>query len=194
MNYLAHAMLAQANAYSLVGNLLGDFCKGLDIHQQHPQILAGLYNHRAVDRFTDQHPLVVQARQTFSPQRRRFAGIALDVLFDHLLIKHWPSFYSGQFLQHKPILYARFAAAEPLMPDSMRSTIRQLRLQDWFSHYQQLTSLGQTLDRIATRIRFKHQFNGIIQEIEPRYSELDQLFQQFYPQLQQQVKQLALEL
>ena len=79
MNYLAHLALAQPNHHSLVGNLLGDFCKGVPLNSLPTTILAGLANHRAVDSFTDQHPLVRQSRLLFSAQRRRFAGIALDV-------------------------------------------------------------------------------------------------------------------
>ena len=73
MNYLAHAVLAKPNLYSLTGNLLGDFCKGMPLDTLHPDIRAGLLNHRATDSFTDQHPQVRQLKTLFSPTRRRFA-------------------------------------------------------------------------------------------------------------------------
>jgi len=49
------------------------------------------------------------------------------------------------------------------------------------------------LDHIAQRVRFNNQFSGIIDEISPRYAELEQCFLQFYPQLQQHLQQLGLE-
>lgn len=193
MNYLAHAVLAQPNPYSLTGNLLGDFCKGIALDTLHPDILAGLLNHRATDSFTDQHPEIRQLKALFSPTRRRFAGIALDVLFDHLLIRHWQQFYSAPFAQYKHQLYADIATAEPLMPQAMATTMRSVRTHDWFNSYQHLPQLGMALDRIASRIRFPHQFVGIIEEIQPQYTVLEQSFLRFYPQLQQHLALLALE-
>lgn len=193
MNYLAHAVLAKPNLYSLTGNLLGDFCKGMQLDSLHPDIRAGLLNHRATDSFTDQHPQVRQLKTLFSPTRRRFAGIALDVLFDHFLIRHWQQFYSINFADYKQQLYADLAEAEPLMPVMMANTMRSVRTHDWFTSYQQLPQLGIALDRIASRIRFTHQFGGIIDEIKPQYSAMEQGFLHFYPQLQQHIQQLALE-
>ncbi|MDP5206891.1 ACP phosphodiesterase, partial [Alishewanella sp. SMS9] len=62
-----------------------------------------------------------------------------------------------------------------------------------FESYQQLPRVGMALDRIAQRIRFANQFDGIITEITPRYTELEQVFLDFYPRLQQHVRQQALE-
>lgn len=193
MNYLAHAALAQDTLPSLVGNLLGDFCKGVQLAALEPAVLAGLHNHRAVDRFTDQHPLLLTEKKCFSPQRRRFAGVALDVLFDHYLIKYWQRFYEPSFEQAKAQLYQRLANAEPLMPEMMRFTMQKVRQQDWFASYQEPVKVGFALDRIAQRIRFPNQFTGVIDEIMPRYQQLEQVFLEFYPQLQNHIKQQALE-
>lgn len=193
MNYLAHIALSQPNSYSLVGNLLGDFCKGVQIEALPQAVRQGLANHRAVDHFTDHHPLVRHAKTHFSVQRRRFAGIALDVLFDHFLIRHWQAFYSQPFNTAKQQIYSDIAAAEHLMPPAMAATMRNVHQKDWFASYQQLPRLGYALDKIAERIRFTNQFSGVIKEIEPVYSLLERDFLLFYPQLQQQVQQLALE-
>ena len=193
MNYLAHTALAQPNLHSLVGNLLGDFCKGVDLQAQPKAILDGLANHRAVDKFTDQHSELRQHRLTFSPQRRRFAGIALDVLFDHLLIKHWPRFYHTSFVSYKQQLYRDLATAEHLMPEQMRITMRQVRQQDWLASYQHLPTVGHALDNIAKRLRFANAFSGMINEIMPRYDKLERTFLEFYPQLQQHVSSIELE-
>lgn len=193
MNYLAHAALAQATLPSLVGNLLGDFCKGVSLNTLEPAVLAGLHNHRAVDRFTDQHSLLLIEKKHFSPQRRRFAGVALDVLFDHYLIKHWSQFYLPPFELAKQRLYQRLAQAEPLMPQTMRLTMQKVRQQDWLASYQDPIKVGIALDRIAQRIRFPNQFAGVIDEIMPRYQQLERVFLEFYPQLQDHIKQQALE-
>lgn len=193
MNYLAHAALAQPQPQSLVGNLLGDFCKGVAIDTLAQPIQAGLANHRAVDRFTDSHPLVREARACFSTERRRFAPVALDVLFDHFLIRHWQQFYATPYLQAKSELYLQLATAEPLMPEAMAVVMRKVRQQDWLAAYQQLEGVAMALDRIAQRIRFANRFGGAGQDIERHYPRLEQAFLSFYPELQAHVAALGLE-
>lgn len=185
MNYLAHLYLAQPTARSRLGNLLGDFAKGVDTSRLHPEIYAGLLNHRAVDHFTDHHPIVTDLKRRFSPQRRRFAGIALDVLFDHFLIWHWERLCEPDFDHFLTSAYRDLNQAQSEMPLPMQRTVMRMVEQDWIRSYAELEQVGFALDRIAGRIRFKNQFTGIIEEIDPLYPELEQGFLLFFPDLQQ---------
>ena len=97
MNYLAHLFLARPTADSQFGNLLGDFRRGVDIKEFGQAVQLGLKNHYEVDRFTDSHTSVLAAKALFHKSRRRFAPVALDIYFDHLLIKHWASFTTQGF-------------------------------------------------------------------------------------------------
>lgn len=194
MNYLAHLVLAEANTSSRIGNLLGDFAHGVLVSELPSAVRAGLHRHRAIDRFTDQASEVLAAKALFSPARRRFAGIALDMLFDHLLIKHWHLYQSQSFVHYKTELYQQLLQDLPQMPASMAATVQLLVQQDWFGQYQDLTQLGKALDRIAQSIRFNHQFDGVINEIGPQMPQLEALFLQFFPKLQLFVAELGPEL
>lgn len=193
MNYLAHLSLAQPSVSSKVGNVLGDFMRGVDVSVLSVPVRQGLDNHRLVDRFTDSHEWVVAQRREFSPARRRFAGVALDVLFDHFLWRHWAAFYSpsrGQTIEQH---YQHLLAGDALMPEAMRVRIQRMVEHDLLNRYAQLEQVGQALDMIAARIRFANDFAGIVEEIAPRYEALERGFLAFYPQLQQAVSLAALE-
>mgnify|MGYP000548355435 CR=1 FL=1 len=92
MNHLAHVFLAPDSPEARVGSILGDFTRGVDLSTLPDPVKQGVRHHRAVDSFTDQHPDVLASKQVFSRQRRRFAGVALDILYDHFLLKHWDRF------------------------------------------------------------------------------------------------------
>ena len=194
MNYLAHLCFAAPDQASRIGNLLGDFCQGLDLQHFPADILDGLAQHRAIDRFTDSSSEVLQAKLLFAPQRRRFAAVAIDMLFDHLLIRHWDQFYSQPFADYKATLYQQLQQDLPQMPARMRHTVSAIISQDWFAAYAQLDLLGQALDNIASRIRFANQFAGSIDDIQQHYPALNQLFLQFYPRLQQFVLTLPCQI
>lgn len=188
MNFLAHCLLSKPTEKSIVGNLLGDFCKGVNEAQLNEEVLQGLVNHRAVDKFTDSHPLVQDAKGCFSVQRRRFAGIALDVLFDYYLIKHWSLFSTQSFDEFKNGTYHLIMNGLIYMPESMANVMTRVVKQDWFASYQTLAGIGHALDRIAARVRFTNQFAGAIEDVYLHDNALEQTFLAFFPQLQLHIK------
>ena len=195
MNHFAHLVLAQATVESTVGNLLGDFARGLDEQRLPTGIMAGLLNHRSVDRFTDSHPLVQEMKLGFSSPRRRFAGIALDIYFDHLLIKHWGKFDKRSLAGLIAGFYQRMTEGRELMPgENMRQVTTRIIEYDWFGSYRELDAIAEALDRVASRIRFANQFDNAIEDLQRNHEMIRDGFFEFFPQLQQHVRDQAFEL
>lgn len=92
MNHLAHVFLAPDSPEARVGSILGDFARGLEVSALPDLVQLGVRHHRAVDSYTDRHPEVLASKAVFSRERRRFAGVALDILYDHYLLRHWQRF------------------------------------------------------------------------------------------------------
>ena len=194
MNHFAHLVLAQPTVESTVGNLLGDFARGLDAEALAAPVRAGLFNHRAVDRFTDAHPLVLEMKRDFSPQRRRFAGIALDIYFDHLLMRYWERFEQRALEHVIADFYARMLDGQVLMPGvEMRRVTQRMVDYDWFGSYRDLDAIAESLDRVAARIRFTNDFDNAIEDVQRNETSIHQGFLEFYPQLQQHVREQAIE-
>lgn len=193
MNYLAHLLLAQPNTDSRIGNLLGDFYHGTRLELLSPAVAAGLYNHRAVDWFTDQYPQVRAARLLFSPQVRRFSPIALDMMFDFCLIKHWKHFFASDFNDYKAQLYRQLHNDVPQMPDAMARTFKAVTEQDWFGRYAELEGIQQALRRMALHGRFTARYASIADELPTLQAETEAVFLEFFPQLQRFIQQAAIE-
>jgi len=194
MNHFAHLVLAQPTVESTVGNLLGDFARGVDADALAPPVRAGLLNHRAVDRFTDNHPLVMEMKRGFSRERRRFAGIALDIYFDHLLIDYWERFEQRPLKRLIGGFYRRMAAGQALMPgQDMRRVTRRMIEHDWFRSYRELDAIAASLDRVAARIRFANRFANAIEDLQRNDELIRQGFLEFYPQLRRHVAEQAIE-
>ncbi len=194
MNHFAHLVLAQPTVESTVGNLLGDFARGVDADSLPAPVRAGLFNHRAVDRFTDSHPLVLEMKRGFSRERRRFAGIALDIYFDHLLIRHWRRF------EHRPLrpliddFYQRMALGRALMPGpDMRRVTQRMIDYDWFGSYRDIDAVAESLDRVAGRIRFANGFANAIEDLLRQHDSIEDGFLEFFPELQRHVAEQAIE-
>lgn len=183
MNYLAHLYFSDPTVESRVGNLLGDFARGVDINQLSLPVRQGLINHRAIDQFTDTHPQVRELKTLFSPQRRRFSGIVLDVLFDHFLIHHWHRYTTEPLDYFLDQAYDDLQKGLPLMPEQMQRVVGKMIEGDWIRSYEDIDQVGFALDRIASRIRFQNNFAGSISEIQHQYDALEAGFLQFFPDL-----------
>ena len=194
MNHFAHLVLSQATVESTVGNLLGDFARGVDINSLPAPVHAGLLNHRAVDRFTDSHPLVLEMKRCFSRRRRRFAGLALDIYFDHLLLSHWERFEQRGLDELIAEFYRRMAAGRTLMPGAkMRRVTQRIIDYDWFGSYRDADAIAESLDRVAARIRFANDFDNSIEDLQLHHELIRDGFFEFYPQLQQHITEQGLE-
>lgn len=184
MNHLAHVFLAPDSPEARVGSILGDFTRGIEVSALPASVQLGIRHHRAVDSFTDQHPEVLASKAVFSRERRRFAGVALDILYDHYLLRHWQRFSQTDRDIFIDRIYTELQCYEHLMPTKMARVTRLMVEHDWFGAYQDLTSIGYALDRVAGRIRFANRFTGMIEEIRANDQELESRFLRFFPELQ----------
>jgi acyl carrier protein phosphodiesterase len=193
MNYLAHIFLARPTVESVCGNLLGDFMQGVRLQDFPRQIQNGVLNHRLVDRFTDAHADVKSLKNLLSAERRRFSGIIADVVFDHLLIRHWDAYSKhdlGRFIEQS---HRRITAGQAHMPAEMQRVTGLMIEQGWLESYASLDGVGAILNRMSRRIRFENRLHGAIDEIAQQIDAYDVAFQRVFPELIEHVREHNLE-
>ena len=193
MNYLAHLYLAQRNPHSLVGNLMGDFLRGVKVKDLPQRIARGVHNHLAVDRFTDSHACLKPLKARFSAQRRRFAGIIIDVAFDHFLIKYWRDYSQQSLADFTAYCYWSFTELHDDMPPAMQQKVAWIIQYDLLNSYARLQGVGDALNGISRRIRFENQLAGAIDEVNRHYEALEQGFREFFSPLCEHIRELDIE-
>ena len=184
MNHLAHAFLSGASAQHLVGNVAGDFLKGpLDALELAPGIREGVRQHRRVDAFVDGHPLLAELRRGFPPAQRRYAGIVLDVAFDHYLIRHWSSFAAGERRVFIDGVYSTLADHQPLLPEPLAAYLPRLISHDWLDRCATMAGVDATLSSIGRRLRRDNPLAMAGAIIVRQDAELETAFLAFFPEL-----------
>ena len=184
MNYLAHLHLGGSQPAQLLGSLYGDFVKGPLAGRWPTDIEAGIRLHRRIDAFTDSHPLIAQSKLRFPSERRRFAGILLDVFFDHCLARDW-ALYSAEPLDAFTRHVYNVLVNEPALPGRLALIAPRMAEQDWLGSYREFETLELVIAGMARRISRPEALDGAMAELEALYQPLFDDFRQFYPQLQQ---------
>jgi len=187
MNYLAHIYLAEDSDESVIGNLLGDFVKGPVGNEFTPGIAKGIITHRKVDVFTDSHEKFLASKKLISPERRRFAGIIIDLTFDHFLAKNWSEYSSSELPLFIKETYELLARNRSILPEKLQGFLPRMIDEDWLGSYRELEGIGETMDRISRRLnrRFQREntLAGAVEEVESNYPELERNFSSFFPEV-----------
>jgi len=183
MNYLAHLYLADTSDEFLIGSFLGDFVKGSIGDRYSQGISTGIKFHRKIDTYADTHEKTVASRNLFSREKRRFAGIILDICYDHFLSKHWSEYSDTalpEFIDH---VYDLLQKYQDIFPQRLKSVLPRLISQNWLGTYLTLKGVEITLNRIAKRISRKNSLEGSVSEIRSNYADLETNFLAFFPDL-----------
>ena len=183
MNYLAHLDLGGQRPAQLLGSLYGDFVKGPVAGRFPDELAQAIQLHRSIDAFTDSHPLVKDAIARFPAERRRYAGIILDVFFDHCLARDW-HVYSDEPLDTFTARVYRVLAEEPALPERLALIAPRMATQDWLGSYREFAVVGDALAGISRRLSRPEGLAGVYQELHALYRPLSDDFSAFYPELQ----------
>lgn len=187
MNWLAHLFLAQPTPESRLGNLLGDLVKGKARKNLHSSVQPGLKCHQAIDIFTDSHPIVKCSKRRISSKYRRFSGILIDVFYDHFLAKNWHDYSPIPLNEFTASIYASFEVYLDTLPVYASGVITRLIVEDWLGCDRHLVGIENTLTRISWRLSRRrnkqYDLTPAINELTQNYTELEQDFQEFFPQL-----------
>ena len=183
MNFLAHLCLSGNGDDDLLGGLLGDFVKGSPEGRYRPAVAEAIRFHRAIDSYADAHAVTRASRGRISPARRRFAGVIVDMAYDHFLCRHWQRFNSRDLDAFVRRVYHVLSTNRPLLPERLTRILPRMIAEDWLTSYAHLERVGEALDRITLRLSRGDEFLHAVSEIELNYAALEQDFLAFFPDL-----------
>jgi acyl carrier protein phosphodiesterase len=194
VNHLAHALLAGGDDALLLGGLLGDFCRGAPDPAWTAGVRAGVVLHRNIDVYTDGHPEVAAARALFESPWRRYAGILIDVYFDHALARDWGRHASeplAALSQRALDLLARNAS---WLPPALNRFAGYFRSHGLFAAYAQRTTIEGVLVGIGSRLRHANLLGEAAPVLWQHAAALDAAFARFFPELERYARERRAEL
>ena len=186
MNYLAHLLLADDTDASRVGNLLGDFTRGSleDLAKIYPEeLVRGIKMHRAVDSYTDSHAVFKECKLLLAPERRRFAGVIVDIFFDHYLCQQWGDYCSVTLDDFCAQVYSDFETHPEWLAGRLKDAFPLMRKQNWLMAYASVEGIELTLQRVAQRSPRVVGIADGIKDFKENYSEFELKFNSFMPDL-----------
>lgn len=184
MNFLAHFHLAWPDQGLIAGGLEGDYLKGPLTGALPPGLERGVKLHRAIDAYTDGHPLIQQLRGGLPSGLRRYAGILIDISFDHYLSLHWSNFSAVPLEDFSNGVYRTLSVQQSELSHGARAMLARLIEHDVLTLYRDWHTVPAAAARIGQRFKRHNPFLDIDRELSPAREDLEKAFLDFYPQLQ----------
>lgn len=184
MNFLAHFHLAWPDEGLVAGGLEGDYYKGPLRGDLPLSLERGVKLHRAIDAYTDSHPVIQQLRRELPTELRRYAGILIDLSFDHYLSQHWARFSDVHLSDFNSGVYRTLITQENHLSAGARNMLARLVEYDILNLYLKWETVPATAARIGQRFKRHNPFMEVGQTLTPARDAIEQAFLDFYPQLQ----------
>ena len=186
MNHLAHALLAGDDEELRLGGMLGDFVRGQPDPATWPaRVIDGIRLHRAIDVYTDAHPDVLAAKASLPPPYRRYAGILLDMWFDHCLARDFSRWSAQPLAEYSAALRALLWRRDALLTPPLRRFRAYMEASQLPAGYADPVVLGRALAGIGQRLSRANPLDSALPVLLAREDELQQRFDAFFPQLRE---------
>ena len=187
MNWLAHALLSEPDTEVRIGNVLADLVKGRERKQMSDAFLQGVKHHQKIDAFTDTHPVFLRSCSRVSHPYRRFAGILINIFYDHFLASNWEQYAAIPLETFTGELYADIQAYPITFSEDVQYALDRLIADDRLGMYQHIDGIQNTLKRISNRIESRtgrdFELDSAITQLTDNYNALSDDFAHFFPLL-----------
>jgi len=184
MNYLAHAYLSFNEPGILTGNMISDFVKGKKKFDFSLTIQQGIALHRAIDQFTDFHPVTQEAKSYFKKDYRLYSGAFVDVVYDHFLAND-----KNEFANEKELdsfcqsTYINLQKNEAGLPEKFLQMLPYMKEQNWLFHYKRREGIEKSFGGLARRAVYLSESAIAFSIFNNHYQELENCYQLFFPEL-----------
>lgn len=180
MNWLAHAYLSKRNIEFRVGNILPDLVSITELKKFSPPFQEGIICHKAIDIFTDSHPIVKTGISRMPANFKRYGGILTDVFYDHFLAKNWASYSAIGLGQFSSNIHRDLREIEGDIPDEILFKFKRIFEYHIFESYKDVSGVGIALQRIDLRLRRPVGLANAITLLEQDYDLYEQEFSRFF--------------
>lgn len=186
MNFLAHALLSFNDEDFLTGNMISDFVKGKKKLDYPLSIQKGIQLHRAIDEFTDYHPVTAKAKEFFRNDYRLYSGPFVDIIYDHFL-----ALDDKQFLKNKGIknftisTYHKLHNNESYFPERFQKMFPYMESQNWLYGYRFKEGIRKSFGGLVHRAAYMDESETAFEIFNKNYDRLAKHYSAFFPELKE---------
>jgi len=183
MNFLAHIYLSNDNDLIKIGNFMADGIRGKHYDHLPSDIQKGIILHRAIDTFTDSHPVFRQSTKRLHERYHHYAGVIVDVIYDHFLAKNWAKYANEPLHDFVQRFYQSLHDNKPFLTEKTIDMMPYMIQYDWLFSYQYVDGIARILFQMDQRTKNNSKMQYAIEELKEFYDDFENEFTVFFEDL-----------
>ena len=183
MNFLAHIYLSGDNDLIKIGNFMADGIRGKHFENYPLEIQKGIVLHRAIDTFTDSHPIFRQSTKKLHEKYHHYAGVIVDVFYDHFLAKNWIQYSDENLDDFVDRFYQSLQANNSNLSERTKALMPYMIKYNWLVSYQTIEGINQILTQMDQRTKNESKMRFATDELLQFYSEFETEFTEFFKEI-----------
>lgn len=188
MNFLAHIYLSGDDPMVKIGNFMADGIRGRDFEMYPKGIQKGIFLHRAIDTFTDVHPLFRQGTKRLHEKYHHYAGVIVDVFYDHFLAANWARYSDVTLMDFSQEFYKILEDHDELLSDKTRHMLPIMKRENWLFSYATPSGIESILKQMDYRTKHRSKMGEAKTELLQFYDEFQEEFTDFFEEIQSMSK------
>lgn len=193
MNFLAHIYLSGTDPLLKIGNFIADRVRGKQYLTYESGIQKGILLHRNIDSFTDFHPIFRQSKKKLVPRYNHYAGVIVDVLYDHFLAKNWSEYSPIPLPVYAHDFYQILNRELETLPEAIQKLTPIMMHENWLVKYQTVEGIRYILTQMDSRTQYLSKMSFATEELELYYPEFETEFTAFFEEIRTYVLKLQSE-
>jgi len=194
MNFLAHIYLSGTNDLIKIGNFMADGIRGKHYDYLPADVQKGVLLHRAIDTFTDRHPIFRQSTKRLHERYHHYAGVIVDVFYDHFLAKNWQKYSTEKLDVFINNFYQSLRDNYEILTDRTKEMMPPMISANWLWEYQFKEGIARILFQMDRRTKNNSKMQYSVEELQEYYAEFESEFTTFFEDLRTFVQQKSAEL
>jgi acyl carrier protein phosphodiesterase len=183
MNFLAHIYLSGDNDLIKIGNFMADGIRGKHFETYPIDVQKGIILHRSIDTFTDAHPIFRQSTKKLHEKYHHYAGVIVDVFYDHFLAKNWNTYSDEKLEEFVERFYQSLHENHSVLSERTKGMMPYMIEHNWLVNYQTIEGINRILTQMDQRTKNESKMRFATQELTEYYSEFEAHFREFFEEL-----------
>lgn len=193
MNFLAHIYLSGDNDLIKIGNFMADGIRGKHFENYPLEIQKGIILHRAIDTFTDAHPVFRQSTKRLHENYHHYAGVIVDVFYDHFLAKNWNTYSDEKLEDFVSRFYQSLQYNHIILSERTKGMMPYMIEHNWLVSYRTVEGINRILTQMDHRTKNESKMRFATNELSEFYIEFEKEFTEFFKELNAFAKQKRID-
>ncbi len=185
MNFLAHIFLSGKDEDLTIGNFIADSIKGRKYLNYPPGIQKGILLHRAIDYYTDTHPVVRRSTSRLFDKYSHYSAVIVDIYYDHFLASNWSRYSNIPLENFIADFYLLLQRNFSILPETVQQFYPYMVEENWLLSYASVPGIHRILYQMNRRTGGKSKMDEAVRELEELYDDFEADFITFFPDLQE---------